>query len=344
LQVDVASLIATGRTAAHMEWDVNEEENAKRLVGVLLQGDLFLCIDNVDKPVSSALLCSIVTQGSVQVRILSVTGQITLPANLCVAITGNHLVVRGDLGRRSIREDMDAKHEAPELREFDVDLYKWVPEHRGELVAAALTILRAFVVASDHDEVVAKLPRYGSFELWSERVRAVLVWLDQPDPCETTAAVKQDDDAQAAFAGLIAAWVEAMGTATYDLQTGFKEEHWLSLGQVTTAANMDGNVGLDEALKGAMAAKSNRWAKPREVTAASLGAFLTDYIDRVVRIPESNQPNAKVNSYRIRKRVHPRTRSAQYLVERMIDEMRGGASPSLTLQKNQTSSFDRGAA
>jgi putative DNA primase/helicase len=55
---------------------------------------------------------------------------------------------------------LDAKCERPELRVFDNDGVEVALEQRGQLVAAALTILRAWHVTNDTVEIQA----LGGFE------------------------------------------------------------------------------------------------------------------------------------------------------------------------------------
>ena len=65
---------------------------------------------------------------------------------------------------------METEHERPELKDGfrPPDLRKYVREHRGELLAAALSILRGWVGGGrpTHD-----LPKWGSYEGWSAVVR-----------------------------------------------------------------------------------------------------------------------------------------------------------------------------
>ena len=78
---------------------------------------------------------------------------------------------------------MDAGVEFPEDREFRrPDLLGYVRQHRGQLVAAALTMLRAFHVA---DRPGHGKPAKGSFETWDALVRACIIWCEMPDPIET---------------------------------------------------------------------------------------------------------------------------------------------------------------
>ncbi len=97
--------------------------------------------------------------------------------------TGNNLAFEGDMTRRAVMCRMDAGIENPEGRSFDVDLKAWVPAHRVRLVAAGLTILRAFVCAGRPG--LKRLAPFGSFEEWSDLIRGALVWLGEPDPCLT---------------------------------------------------------------------------------------------------------------------------------------------------------------
>ena len=87
---------------------------------------------------------------------------VSVNTNVLLTATGNNLSFAGDMTRRALLCRMDARMENPEGRSFEKDLRSWVPEHRGQLVAAGLTILRAFVAAGRPG--LAKLPPFGSFE------------------------------------------------------------------------------------------------------------------------------------------------------------------------------------
>jgi hypothetical protein len=196
---------------------------------------------------------------------------------------------------------MDAAMERPEDRKFDLDLRGYVLKMRRTLVSAALTIVRAFVVAPDRQEVLGNLPPYNGFEHWSERVRAALVWLGEADPCETRDAIRDEDPVTNSLATLIAAWVSELRTAKV---TEGNDEGWYTTGQICDAANEADphdrgrlvRPALHSALGGIL---------PRDVTSEGLGRFLSRYVDRVV------------GDYRLRKRKHPITRVKQYLVEPM---------------------------
>ena len=91
----------------------------KRLGASLLAGDTIVAFDNCNAPVNSPLICSALTQRWTRIRVLGLSRQADAPTSVLFTATGNNLILAGDLTRRSIRCELDAKCERPELREFD---------------------------------------------------------------------------------------------------------------------------------------------------------------------------------------------------------------------------------
>ena len=147
LAINVVSMIVSGRMATSMSQGSSEEENEKRLFSSLLLGDQLLLIDNITRPVEGAALCTILTEPNWTNRILGESRNVTVMTNTLLMANGNNLTFKGDMTRRALLARMDAEVEQPEKRRFNVDLETEVPRRRPELVVAALTILRAFVVA-----------------------------------------------------------------------------------------------------------------------------------------------------------------------------------------------------
>ncbi|EIE52902.1 hypothetical protein C357_01375 [Citreicella sp. 357] len=72
LLTDAVALLAMGRAATvlNQSGDGDGEEERKRLMSVLMQSDPVVVIDNVDRPMGGARMCSILTQETWQDRML----------------------------------------------------------------------------------------------------------------------------------------------------------------------------------------------------------------------------------------------------------------------------------
>jgi putative DNA primase/helicase len=124
-----------------------------------------------------------------------------------VFATGNGIVLTGDMTRRVVLCSLDANVERPELRRFSGNPMAEVLKNRGHYIAAALTIVRAYIVAG----CPAELPSLASFGDWSRLVRSALVWLGKKDPVLTMEAARAEDPQTAQFNQVIAAWKIAIG-------------------------------------------------------------------------------------------------------------------------------------
>src|SRR4029078_6718155 len=100
------------------------------------------------------------------------------------------LTTAGHLVRRSLGAGLNRKVDRPELRTFKKpDPVLRALRERPLYVAAVLTILRAFHVAGRPQQTAP----LASFEDWSGLVRDPLIWLGEPDPCETMERTRRDD-------------------------------------------------------------------------------------------------------------------------------------------------------
>ncbi len=101
---------------------------------------------------------------------------------------------------------LESPLERPEERKDfkHADLLGWVRSQRPKLVAAALTVLRAYWLAGK--PTVFSKP-WGSFTGWQELVCGALVWLGLPDPSETRLGLSGSD----AQAGLLGALLDGWG-------------------------------------------------------------------------------------------------------------------------------------
>lgn len=206
--VDIASMIATGREAGVISQGKSEEELEKRLGALLLASEVVIAIDNCETPLGGEFLCSMLTQPVVRPRILGKSEAPELPSNALVTATGNNLVLVGDVTRRAVLCRLDAKMERPELRSFQFEPVELARRERGRLVAAALTILRAYHVAGrpGHPDAL------GSFEEWSDWVRGALIWLHAADPVTTMEVAREADPRLDELTAVLTEWNAIIGS------------------------------------------------------------------------------------------------------------------------------------
>jgi hypothetical protein len=173
LYVNVAAITATGRTAATMNAPDGDEEWRKQITAQLLQGATMIVVDNVRGRLQSAPLEQALTTSLWQDRVLGKSQQVELPQRATWVATGNNVQPKGDMTRRVYPIRMDAKMERPWTgRDFKIDnLQEWTRQHRGELVAALLTLARGWVAAGRPEPDVELL---GSFEEWTRTVGGIL--------------------------------------------------------------------------------------------------------------------------------------------------------------------------
>jgi len=203
---DVASVIVTGHRAAVTGAD-NREELEKKLAASLLGGDTVIMLDNMDQPVGGQLLCQMLTQTKVKPREFGKLKNIEVPSNAMIFANGNNLVIEGDVTRRTLVGRIDPEVERPEMREFDFHPVQMAIERRPRLVCAALTIVRAGIVARDKPKIV----KLGSFERWSELVREALIWLGEADPVIVMDDVRQADPKLQTLRTMMEAWHQTIG-------------------------------------------------------------------------------------------------------------------------------------
>jgi hypothetical protein len=204
IQAETVGIIGTGSLPAMMSQGPSDEELEKRIATALRAGDRVIVIDNVERPLGGDFLCSVLTQERVQARILGKSERVVLPTAAVIIATGNNLQLAGDAARRAVKGRIDSGHERPDKREFPFDPRQLARQRRPQLVAAALTILRAYHVAGRP----LKLTPMGSFEDYS-LVRGAIVWLERADPARTREAIFTADPKRDELADLLREWRES---------------------------------------------------------------------------------------------------------------------------------------
>jgi phage/plasmid primase-like uncharacterized protein len=204
---DIVAMLATGRKAIVVSQGRDETEDEKRLGALLMRGVPLLNLDNIERPVSGEMLCSILTQQQVSSRVLGQSKIVDLPTNVTMLATGNNLIFKGDMVRRVLLCQLDPQCERPDARKFDVDLNQWIPANRHKLLGAALTVMRAYIHAGK--PLTGEITAYGSFDDWNNLIRASLLWLGVDDPMETRQRLESSDPVKSELGAVLPLWYVA---------------------------------------------------------------------------------------------------------------------------------------
>jgi hypothetical protein len=203
LLVYIIAYLTTGTQPSVMSQTSDTNEERKRLLSVLLEGDSVICIDNIERHFESESLCSILTMPVFKDRVLGKSKIVSASTQATFLATGNNVTVVGDLTRRVLPCTIDAKVEKPYEREFSVHLPSYIKENRGQLVISALTILRAYHLAGRPQQ---NLKPFGSFESWSDWIRSAVVWCGLQDPCIGLSLWDQIDPTRAELGAVLESW------------------------------------------------------------------------------------------------------------------------------------------
>lgn len=220
-----------------------------------------VCFDNVTGTLKSGTLDGLLTSSTFDARQLGRTDQMIRRRNDRIwTITSNNARLGGDLLPRALWISIDPRAPHPERRtEFNIsDLPRWVHEHRGNLLAALLTLVRAWVAGGQPTEQVGDI--YGR---WVGTVRGILTAAGVPgafDAPESSGQEATDDE-------------DELGTFLDAVYRVFGDELWtakdlLERVDVLHAASIPLDV-----LPSELSERASRASDPR-VVARSLGMWL----------------------------------------------------------------------
>jgi putative DNA primase/helicase len=145
----------------------------KRLFALVLSGRPVVWLDNVAHTIDSPVLAATLTAQTLEDRPLGRIEILSADVRCTFILTGNNLSYSTEIARRLIRCRLDPRVDRPWLREgFEhEDLRSWTDEHRVELLAAVLTIIRSWIAAGRPAFSGRSL---GSFENWSKTIGGIL--------------------------------------------------------------------------------------------------------------------------------------------------------------------------
>jgi hypothetical protein len=172
LLVKILLLAITGRRAALSTLPESEEELAKVLLSVVMEGGEYFVLDNVNRRLNSGTLASVATSGIVRGRVLGKSEMLTVPARTPIILTGNNPDMSRELARRCVIINLSCDLENPAARTGfrHPNLEEYVLEHRIQILRAAFILGRAWFAAGNP----AGGKPMGSFEAWSRVIGGLL--------------------------------------------------------------------------------------------------------------------------------------------------------------------------
>ena len=263
--IRVCAMVLTGRMAAVMPWIRNEEEQRKRILSVLMEGDPIILLDNATASIGGAPLNILLSEPIFKDRILGKSASAAALTNCLVFVNGNNLEFEADTTRRVARCRLDARCERPQDREFLSDPLNEARNNRPALVSAGLTILLAYIVAGRPER--GKVKSVGSYEDWT-LIREALVWLDQPDPADTMKELSVDDPVANDVRQMMEAWWTCYGSGAVKLSAALKDAR--EGRDESTGTTGEARHALFEAMHSALKGKDldeaamGRWFKKRD--------------------------------------------------------------------------------
>ena len=199
LAATVCGTIATGRAPAARQYTDDDDETAKRLAAIAVAGCPVMLLDNVRGHVEGGALEGVLTaRETIAARILGSTTDRELPWRTTVYATANQVTYSRDVSRRVIHIMLRGRGAVvggltpgTSQQQYAIeDLVTYAREHRRDLLTAALTILRAHIVAGRPRRALT----LDTFESWSRVVADAIAWCSDADPVRARPPEHTDRD------------------------------------------------------------------------------------------------------------------------------------------------------
>jgi hypothetical protein len=250
----------------------DDDEIRKRLFTALRHGSRGIVWDNVTGVFDSASLAAALTSSSFTDRVLGKSEAPTIPNRALFLLTGNNLSFAGDLPRRILSLRIDPETDRPFAREFDLDPLAYVQEHRQQLAAAALTLIRAYLTSGAQRAG----GRMASFEAWDDLVRQTVYWAGQAideapvgDPMDAVDTAQRQDPEQETLASLVQA-----------LSDRFGEQRFTARDVLDVVKSADSGFGNEAETE--IASVLRELAGRNALSAKSIGRIIQHRRDRIV--------------------------------------------------------------
>jgi hypothetical protein len=208
---ELIAAFATPQRGTPTSFPADDEECRKLLLAELLRSPAVVEFDNLTSDlVAHKSLCTALTSEHMSGRILGVSKTATVGTRTLFLSSGNNVGPVQDMTRRCITVKLSPQCEIPAARTFKrPELIREVLQERGRYVSAALTIIRAWIVAGRPKTACKALAGYG---VWSDLCRQPILWLGCSDPTASVFEAMAEDPDRETLVRFLEAWWDAFGT------------------------------------------------------------------------------------------------------------------------------------
>ena len=207
---ELITAFATPQRGTPTTFPADGEECRKMLLAELLRAPAVVEFDNLTGDLlAHKSLCVALTSEFMSGRILGVSKTATVSTRTLFLSSGNNVGPVKDMTRRCISIRLDPGCETPAARSFKrPELVREVLRERGRYVSAALTIVRAWIVAGKPMTICKSLAGYGD---WSDLCRQPLLWLNCADPTVSVFEAMSEDPDRETLGRLLTVWQSVFG-------------------------------------------------------------------------------------------------------------------------------------
>jgi hypothetical protein len=222
---ELITAFATPQRGTPTTFPADDEECRKLLLADLLRGPAVVEFDNLTSDLlAHKSLCTALTSEFISGRILGVSKTASVNTRTLFLSSGNNVGPIQDMARRCITIHLDPAVEIPAAITFKhPDLVREVLQEREKHVAAALTIIRAWIVSGSPKTICKSLASYGQ---WSDLCRQSLLWLGCDDPTSSVFEALSEDPDRETLARLLNAWQSVFGKAPAMVREAITRSTW----------------------------------------------------------------------------------------------------------------------